>query len=88
MDLSRLELGTQEVNRLAQGCRGMENLQTLAFVCCSLRGEDMRTLCEGLVQLPRLRELELGRNRLLDFGVERLASVLPQLSSLEWLDQV
>jgi hypothetical protein len=63
----------------------MAALRKLALVCCALRGEDMRVFCSGLASIPRLRELELGRNRLLDFGAQHLAKVLPLLSSLKWL---
>ena len=85
LDLSRIELGVQEVQHWAERAPCMASLRKLALVCCALRGEDMRAFCAGLAGLPRLRELELGRNRLLDFGVEHLAKALPQLSRLEWL---
>jgi len=85
LDLSRIELGSQEVQQCAQRVPCMAALRKLALVCCALRGEDMRVFCFGLASLPRLRELELGRNRLLDFGAQHLAKVLPLLSSLQWL---
>jgi hypothetical protein len=85
LDLSRLEMYTPQVEKMSQAMTCMYSLQKLAFVCCALRGEDARVLSECLQRLPRLRELELGRNRLLDLGVTELSKVLPRLSKLEWL---
>ena len=85
MDLSRLELGAPQVDKLVQGLAAMHSLQTLAFVCCALRPEDMPALSTGLLTLPRLRELELGRNRLQDAGAITLSKALPHLRRLAWL---
>ena len=79
MDLSRIALSAREVERLAMQASGMRSLETLSLVCCSLRAPDMPSVCDALVEFANLRELELGRNRLGDLGVQHLAKVLPDV---------